>query len=179
MAGTMDEFGERNALLSISPLIFERAKKSNSSQSLGQIDIFSLSTENGNISTETQVTQLPNIEKAPRYQILQWEKDLLGLYFSSHPLDHLQDFFESKKVVSVKDALEKRNNSLIVLGVMVNKIRKITTKKGEMMAFLTVEDKSGLADVIVFPRTYQDIKDSLVVFFFFLENPYSLLQKYQ
>ena len=163
MAGTMDEFGERNALLSISPLIFERAKKSNSSQSLGQIDIFSLSTENGNISTETQVTQLPNIEKAPRYQILQWEKDLLGLYFSSHPLDHLQDFFESKKVVSVKDALEKRNNSLIVLGVMVNKIRKITTKKGEMMAFLTVEDKSGLADVIVFPRTYQDIKDSLVV----------------
>lgn len=162
MSGTMDEFGERNALLSIVPNIFEREKKSNSSQNVGQIDIFSLSENGVDMTPQSIVTPLPEVEKTPKYQILQWEKDLLGLYFSSHPLDNLQDFFESKKVELIKEALEKKNNQLVVLGVMVNKVRRITTRKGEVMAFLSVEDKSGLADVIVFPRTYQEIKNDLV-----------------
>jgi DNA polymerase-3 subunit alpha len=110
---------------------------------------------------EVSATPLPDVEKIPKYQILQWEKDLLGLYFSSHPLDNLQDFFESKGVVSVKEALEMKNRVTMLLGVMVNKIRKITTKKGEVMAFLMVEDKSGTTPVIAFPRNYQEIKDVL------------------
>lgn len=162
MSGTMDEFGDRGALLAILPTIFERAKKSNSAMNVGQIDIFSLSNgTDGSSKPEITATPLPNVEKTQKFQILQWEKELLGLYFSSHPLDNLQEFFESKKVISVKDALEKKNRDVVVLGVMVNKIRKITTKKGEIMAFLTVEDKSGTADVIVFPRNYQEIKDVL------------------
>lgn len=162
MAGTMDEFGDRNALLQIVPTIFERAKKSNSAISVGQIDIFSLANDKGeSIAPQITATPLPNIEKTAKYQILQWEKDLLGLYFSSHPLDNLQDFFESNKVISVRDALTRKNREIVILGVMVNKIRRITTKKGEMMAFLSVEDKSGTADIIVFPRSYQEIKDVL------------------
>lgn len=162
MAGTMDEFGDRNALLQIVPTIFERTKKSNSAMNVGQIDIFSLSNGNNeNSIPQVSATPLPTVEKTAKYQILQWEKDLLGLYFSSHPLDNLQDFFESKGVISVKDAVMKKNRAIVILGVMVNKIRKITTKKGEMMAFLSVEDKSGMADVIVFPRSYQELKDVL------------------
>jgi len=163
MSGTMDEFGERNSLLTIAPSIYERIKKSKSSINVGQIDIFSLSNNGEDVKLETVITPLPNVEKTPKFQILQWEKDLLGLYFSSHPLDNLQDFFESKNVISVKEALEKKNNSLVILGVMVNKVKKITTRKGEVMAFLNIEDKSGLSDVIIFPRTYQEIKDTLVV----------------
>ncbi len=161
MSGTMDEFGERNGLLNIFPNIFDREKKSRSSIDIGQIDIFSLGDNISGVGTNSQSTPLPNIEKAPKYQVLQWEKDLLGIYFSSHPLDNLELFFESKKVKPIKEALEMKNNQLVVLGVMVNKIRKITTRKGEMMAFLNIEDKSGLHDVIVFPRTYQVIKDQL------------------
>jgi DNA polymerase-3 subunit alpha len=129
---------------------------------MGQIDIFSLATNGDEMNIESIATPLPNTQKAPKFQILQWEKDLLGLYFSSHPLDNLQDFFESKNVLSVKEALEKKNNNLVVLGVMVNKVRRITTRKGEVMAFLSVEDKSSVADIIVFPKTYQEIKDTLV-----------------
>ena len=161
MSGAMDEFGERNALLNIYPSIFEREKKSSSSKSIGQIDIFSLSENSLDMGNEVRATELPNVEKAQKYQVLQWEKDLLGIYFSSHPLDNLQTFFESKKVKAIKDAMEMKNNQLVILGVMVNKIRKITTKKGEVMAFLSIEDKSGTADVIVFPRTYQEIKEQL------------------
>lgn len=162
MAGTMDEFGDRNALLSIVPSIFDRVKKVESAQNTGQIDIFSLSMDSGNqVEVESIVTPIPEIEKTPKYQTLEWEKELLGIYFSSHPLDNLQEFFESKKVIPVRTALEKENNEVVILGVMVNKIKKITTRKGDIMAFLTVEDKSGIADVIVFPRTYQEIKDIL------------------
>jgi DNA polymerase-3 subunit alpha len=94
-------------------------------------------------------------------KILEWEKELLGIYFSSHPLDNLQEFFESKKVISIKRALEKKNNSVVILGVLVSKIRRITTRKGDMMAFLTVEDKSGSTDVVVFPGVYKEMKKLL------------------
>jgi DNA polymerase-3 subunit alpha len=161
MAGTMDEFGERNALLAVLPNIFDTVKKSSSSKSIGQIDIFSLSSDSDSKSLDVKETPLPDVEKAPKYEVLKWEKDLLGLYFSSHPLDNLQTFFESKNVLSIKEALERKNNELVVLGVLVSKIRKITTRKGDIMAFLSIEDKSAVSDVIVFPRTYQEVKDVL------------------
>ncbi len=161
MSGTMDEFGERNALLTALPSVFEGIKKSSSSRSVGQIDIFSLSQDGTGASIQTKETPLPEVEKAPKYEVLQWEKDLLGLYFSSHPLDNLQTFFDSKKSVSLKEALEKKNNEQVVIGVMVSKIRKITTRKGDVMAFLKVEDKSALSDVIVFPKIYQGVREVL------------------
>ena len=163
MAGTMDIFGDRNALLQILPGIYEKEKARSKTQVLGQIDIFSL-TSNGEEKKEETVamTPLPNIEKTPIAQTLAWEKELLGLYFSSHPLDSFQEFFESKNVIPLRQALdEKKNNDLVILGVMVDKVRKITTKKGEIMAFLTIEDKTATSDAIVFPRTYQELKDSL------------------
>jgi DNA polymerase-3 subunit alpha len=78
-------------------------------------------------------------------------------------LDSYQEFFESKNVIPLRQALDtKNNNDLVVLGVMVDKIRKITTKKGDVMAFLTVEDKTATTDAIIFPRVYQELKDTLV-----------------
>lgn len=163
MAGTMDSFGDRNALLQLVPNIYEKEKSRSKNQVLGQYDFFSLNQDAAKKEETVTMTALPNIEKTPISQSLTWEKELLGLYFSSHPLDPFQEFFESRKVIPLKEALDtKNNNDLVVLGVMVNKIRKISTKKGDMMAFLTIEDKSGTADAIVFPRTYQELKDCLV-----------------
>jgi len=111
---------------------------------------------------QAKETPLPDVEKAPRYQILQWEKELLGIYFSSHPLDNLQTFFESKKVKQISDAIVNgKDNELFLLGVMVNKIRKITTRKGEVMAFLTVEDKSGMTEIVMFPKLYKQLREKL------------------
>ncbi len=161
MSGTMDEFGERNALLAVLPNIYEKEKKNNSGANTGQIDIFSLAGGSFEASTQANTTPLPDIEKAPNYQILQWEKDLLGIYFSSHPLDNLQTFFESKKVKQLSEALEGENNEVFPLGVMVNKIRRITTRKNEVMAFLAVEDKSAMAEIVVFPKLYKEMRDKL------------------
>ena len=160
MSGTMDSFGEREALIEVFPEVYEKEKARRKSQKIGQIDIFSM---DGGHSTQTvDETPLPLKDKVDTGKILQWEKELLGMYFSSHPLDNLQEFFESRNVTPLADVLEnKKNNAVVILGVMVSKIRKITTKKGDVMAFLTIEDKTATTDAIIFPRVYQELKDSL------------------
>lgn len=160
MSGTMDSFGEREALIEVFPEVYEKEKARRKSQEIGQIDIFSM---DGGHSTQTvDETPLPLKDKVDTGKILQWEKELLGMYFSSHPLDNLQEFFESRNVTPLADVLEnKKNNAVVILGVMVSKIRKITTKKGDVMAFLTIEDKTATTDAIIFPRVYQELKDSL------------------
>jgi DNA polymerase III subunit alpha len=165
MAGTMDSFGTRGALLEILDEVYNKAKLSKKTEEMGQIDIFSMSHSiNGKGDTKQRIEQtpLPLNVKSELSDILKWEKELLGLYFSSHPLDNLQEFFEKKNSIPLFEALElKKNNDLLVLGVMVTKVRKITTKKGEVMAFLSVEDKTAKTEAVVFPRIYKEIKDTL------------------
>ncbi len=163
MAGAMDEFGNRLDLLKTLPVIYDREKGNQKSSKIGQFDFFSF---NGGDDKQKSIKATPLIhdsETDPNI-ILQWEKELLGLYFSSHPLDSLQELFISKNVISIEDAfINKKNNQLLILGVMISKIRKITTKKGENMAFLSIEDQTGKTEAIVFPRVYEEVKASLRV----------------
>lgn len=165
MAGTMDAFGPRGALLQVLDEVYNKIKVNKKTEEMGQIDIFAMnSSMNGKDEKKDLIgkTSLPTDAKVELSDILKWEKELLGIYFSSHPLDNLQEFFDQKNVVLLIEALEiKKNNDLLVLGVMVTKVRKITTKKGEMMAFLTIEDKTAKTEAVVFPRIYKDIKDTL------------------
>ncbi|MHC1716756.1 MAG: DNA polymerase III subunit alpha [Candidatus Dojkabacteria bacterium] len=161
MAGAMDSFGNRISLMEILPEIYDKEKSRRKTADMGQIDIFSLGGTEMKGST-IDYTPVPVKEKVETAQILQWEKELLGIYFSSHPLDNLTEFFESKNVTPLINVLEdKKNNNVVILGVMVSKIRKITTKKGEVMAFLSIEDKTASTDAIIFPRVYQELKDTL------------------
>jgi DNA polymerase-3 subunit alpha len=165
MAGTMDSFGDRAALLEILSDIYDRVKLTKKTEEMGQIDIFAMNNSmngNGDKKPKMEKTPVPQNLKAETSQVLQWEKELLGLYFSSHPLDNLQEFFEKKNAIHLSEALEiKKNNDLLVLGVMVTKVRKITTKKGDVMAFLTIEDKTAKTEAVVFPKVYKELKDVL------------------
>lgn len=161
MSGAMDSFGDRFDLIKTFPIVYEKEKDNRKSTSIGQFDFFSLGQDEEG-KTRIIATPLIKDEESDRNLIPQWEKELLGIYFSSHPLDNLQDLFLSKGVISLEEALsEKKNHDLLVLGVMVTKIRKITTKKGEMMAFLSIEDKTAKTDAVVFPRTYQQLKGTI------------------
>ena len=137
-------------------------RDSRKSEEIGQIDIFSLDSNGKRKNAGIFKTVLPTDIKTDLNDMLKWEKELLGLYFSSHPLDNLTDFFETKGVVPLDEILEeKKNNEQVVLGVMVTKVRKITTKKGDIMAFLSIEDKTARTDAIVFPKVYNALKDLL------------------
>ncbi|KKR06078.1 MAG: polymerase III alpha subunit protein [candidate division WS6 bacterium GW2011_GWF2_39_15] len=158
MAGAMDEWGDRGALLKILPGIYERFKKQKQTEANGQIDFFN-NGETQESSIELMKTPVPTDIHTPMHQILQWEKELLGLYFTSHPLDDLQEFFAQKGVIPIKNLITIKGGRLVILGALITKVRRITTKKGERMAFLTIEDKTSSIDALVFPRTYEEMKD--------------------
>jgi len=165
MAGTTDSFGPRGALLQVLDDVYNKIKTNRKTEEMGQIDIFAMNDSmNGHEQKKDLIgkTPLPTSAEVELADILKWEKELLGLYFTSHPLDNLQEFFDQKNVIPLVEALDiKKNNDLLILGVMVTKVRKFTTKKGEVMVFLTIEDKTAKTEAVVFPRVYKEIKDTL------------------
>jgi DNA polymerase-3 subunit alpha len=81
---------------------------------------------------------------------------------SSHPLDDFEEFFNKKRVIKINKLVDKKENDVVVLGGTITKIRRITTKKNDNMAFVTLTDKTGSIDLVIFPKTFEKVKDELV-----------------
>jgi DNA polymerase-3 subunit alpha len=90
---------------------------------------------------------------------LAWEKELLGLYISGHPLEKYRETI-AKKDIDIKKALEKKKDGdSVILGVIVTAVRAVQTKNNETMAFITVADFSGSSEAVVFPRVYREFRE--------------------
>jgi DNA polymerase-3 subunit alpha len=120
------------------------AKETQKNKANGQTSLFA-----GQESKSLNL-HLKKFPKAELEEMLTWEKELLGLYVSSHPLEKYAKKLE-KKVIQI-DNIEEGADKVRVGGVIV-KIKKVVTKKGEPMLFVKVEDLSGRIEVIVFPKT--------------------------
>lgn len=163
MAGAFDSLGDRQQLLNALPLVYDRYKHERASQAMGQIDIFSTGNSAKQMTHIDNPMELPQAEPTPVYQKLEWERELLGIYVSSHPLDDLHEFFESKGAITVKELSElDPSRKIHIVGAIASQVKRITTKKGDAMAFVTIEDKSGSVETVVFPSAYEEIKDELV-----------------
>jgi DNA polymerase-3 subunit alpha len=164
--GAFDEFGNRGQLISVLPTLFERYKKMKETERIGNIDLFATPVENADGSFKTvhvnESSPLPSIDDFSDIEKLQWEKDLLGLYMSSHPLDDYEEFFNEKRVTKISKLVERKENDVVVLGGTITKVRRTTTKKNENMAFVTLTDKTGSVDLVIFPRTYEQVKNELL-----------------
>ncbi|MFI5205952.1 MAG: DNA polymerase III subunit alpha, partial [Candidatus Paceibacterales bacterium] len=133
--GVLDDFGERASLLASVDKLLYYAHESNKAQSTGQISLFG--------GPESAVSlpplRLTEAEPVPRAEKLMWEKELLGLFISDHPLkDYQQQLDFEKGLIKIKD-ISLRNNSQVKIGGMVTKIQKIMTKTGKPMIFSWVE----------------------------------------
>ena len=105
---------------------------------------------------------LPDIEEARGRERLQWEKELLGVYTISHPLQQLSIDLNGIVTCSCNELDERYDGKNVMLAGMIAEVRTITTKKGDPMAFVKLEDTQGQCEVVVFPRTYEEFKDKLV-----------------
>ncbi|WKZ31060.1 MAG: DNA polymerase III subunit alpha [Candidatus Dojkabacteria bacterium] len=163
MAGALDSLGDRQQLIAALPLVYDRYKHEKTSQKLGQIDIFSSGPAEVQMVHIDHPMQLPEGEPTPVYQKLEWEKELLGIYVSSHPLDDLHEFFASKGAIPISELLQKEaGRKIYVVGGIASNVKRITTKKGDPMAFVTVEDKSASIEMVVFPSAFEEVKDELL-----------------
>ena len=91
---------------------------------------------------------------------LMWERELLGLYISAHPLDNYDAFFE-EQTIPLHACTPQIDGQKVSVGGLVSTIRTIVTKAGTKMAFVGIEDKTSEAELIVFPRLYEQLGDSL------------------
>ncbi|NDE68398.1 DNA polymerase III subunit alpha, partial [bacterium] len=156
-AGAMDCFGiDRGILLgNIETLLGynkEREKQPDSQDSL-----FGLMTDTSSIPT----LKLADVPLANPGEMLIWEKELLGLYISGHPLDKYRDIM-AKRDLDIKRAKELKDGTEVMIAAIIEEVKPIATKKGDMMAFLKIADFSGSLEAVVFPRTFTEFKAAFV-----------------
>jgi len=157
-AGALDCFGEdRGVMLANIDLLLEYNKE-NSNKNVDQSSLFSVMDDHSTIPS-LKLNLAPKIETKER---LAWEKELLGLYVSGHPLERYRAVIE-KKEMNIKKALEtgKEGQSVIFAGI-INEVRLVQTKNNETMAFITIADFSGESEAVVFPRNYREQKNLIV-----------------
>lgn len=162
-SGTLDCFGEHRAglMANMEPAILAAEQRAKN-RIQGQVDLFGETL----VETDLNRTTLQDVSPWPMQEILQGEKDTLGIYLSGHPLDQYSR--ELKLLAtSIRDLRAERNKKITIAGLIVN-IRSLYTRKGERMAFVAVEDKTARQEVAIFSDLYHAkrellVKDNLVV----------------
>jgi DNA polymerase-3 subunit alpha len=94
------------------------------------------------------------VPEQPRQQILAWEKELLGLYLSAHPLAHVANLLKKRVTTYTSLLNEEWAGQKVTLGGRVTEVRRIMTKKGDAMAAVQLEDTQGSIEVVVFPKVF-------------------------
>ncbi|MBU6447795.1 DNA polymerase III subunit alpha, partial [Patescibacteria group bacterium] len=143
-SGALDSFGERNMLLANTESILALAREQVKNKNAGQESLFGAGFENNDIV-------LADSAPASEDEKLVWEKELLGLYVSSHPLNNYKKVFS--RLMRINAFSEEMIDSQVSVGGIISKLKRSLTKKQEPMVFLTLEDQSGTVEALVFPKT--------------------------
>ncbi|MCC9078438.1 DNA polymerase III subunit alpha [Litorilinea aerophila] len=158
--GAFDRFGKRTQLLAVIDEMVARSASTHQARESGQLSMFDL-LEDVN-AAEVSPIRLPDIEEAKGRERLQWEKELLGVYAMSHPLQHLEVDLRNLVTCGCNELDARYDGKNVMLAGMIAGVRTITTKKGDPMAFVQLEDLQGQCEVVVFPRTYAEVKELLI-----------------
>lgn len=149
-AGAMDCFGhDRGVLLANSEALLFFSKQAREKAVSNQHSLFSGTS----LSVDSRVT-LKKASVATMEEKLVWEKQLLGLYVSSHPFFPFQKYFD-QVLTSISDLEGLPLDSWVVVGGVIDAVKKMVTKKGKIMMFATIQDMTGSIEILVFPKTYE------------------------
>ena len=149
--GAFDSFGySRSDLLFNLEAIQGYGSKSQKDAKTGQMDLFGLMGKAGEIPE-------PEIKPAPKQfsekEQLLWERDLMGLYLSAHPLDKYDLYFDEQTHPMGMVCPENQDKTVCIGGIITD-VRTILSKKGDKMAFIKIENKTREVEVIVFPKVF-------------------------
>ena len=154
-SGAFDDMGDRSDLLFNLDAITAFASKLQKEAASGQTDLFGMLGGEG-----SGVQSMLNLQKAPVQHTdkerLAWERELLGLYISAHPLDKYETYL-SEQAQPLTQLIPEYDSRTMTVGGIINSVRTIVTKSGSKMAFVGIEDKFGEGEVIVFPNLYEKV----------------------
>ncbi len=150
----MDILGERNEIIGNleTLLAFNKETKVSSNQN-------SLFGEIGGINVKLSITHQ---ESASTKERLAWEKELLGLYISGHPLNEYKEKIE-KYATPIKSIKENgKKDALVTVAAIIDEVRIVITKNNTTMAFIKMSDFSGTIETVAFAKIFESNKDILV-----------------
>lgn len=168
-AGAFDDMpGNRKQKMLSYATILEQVSREKKDSVSGQISLFEFATEEVKEALEVK---FPEVEEYEKEQILAFEKEVLGIYISGHPLEDYEELWRKNTTKSTldftvgeeDDHVNVRDESIEVIGGMILSKTIKTTRNNSMMAFIVLEDLYGTVEVILFPKDYERYKDSLQV----------------
>ena len=157
-AGALDELAERNEILKNIDMILEHAKASHQASSASQSSLFSVMSDKSSVPP----LRLEKTASAILDEKLNWEKELLGLYISGHPLENIKGKLGKGTVVNIETFKTKKAAGLVTVAALISQTRRILTKNGESMYFLKLQDMTDEIEAVVFPRTLQQYSEHIL-----------------
>lgn len=151
--GALDDFGvKRSQIMAVLDQALDMGSRHQHDLSRGQLSFFAASKDS---QFQQSGLDYPQIEEWPENQLLAYERELMGFYVSSHPLVKYSEVLKIYATASADTLSEFKDQAEITIGGVINTIKEIITKKGDKMAFVSLQDLSGSCEVIVFPETYK------------------------
>ncbi len=147
--GALDKLGERNTLLANIETLLLHAKDKMKRVSMGQVSLFGDA-----LDSELPPVKLLPATPASKADTLRWEKELIGLYVSDHPLSEYTARLKLEKPTSIRELRPIPGQVVRIAGLVVSN-HKIITKTGKPMLFSTVEDLTSKLEVVVFPSVLE------------------------
>src|SRR5512138_441637 len=153
--GALDAFGNRAALLAAVDRIVAISSNHARAAEAGQLSLFGAAT-----GVEEVIT-LPDVQNVDRREMLNWERELIGVYISDHPLTPYQQTFAQIVTYFSGQLAEAQHEEKVRVAGLVTNIRPYLTKTGNPMGFVTIEDIQGNIELVLFPRTWEKAREQL------------------
>jgi DNA polymerase III alpha subunit len=168
--GAMDVLepnANRNQLLQDLEGTIKWAQDRTKERESGQLNLLSqlsddLTANSKNPKKYDDVPKYKVVEDLKLQDKLQFERELLGFHVSEHPVKmERQRYPKPADLTALDEMKDKKAKTIVTVIAVITNIKSLLTKKGDRMAFLTLEDDTGKTEAVVFPKTYEEVKDLL------------------
>lgn len=161
-SGALDTFGKpRRALMMVSGEMLDRENKKNKDSLTGQTSLLDFLSGNSDGDAGGLEMDIPEVTEYDKADILEYEKEVMGVYVSGHPLEDFVSLLDAKTTKNTADfrandegGVNVEDGGVYTVGGIVTARKDITTKRNESMAVITIEDTMGTLEVVVFPKVF-------------------------
>ncbi|XKT74430.1 MAG: DNA polymerase III subunit alpha [Patescibacteria group bacterium UBA2163] len=152
-AGAFDRFGDRTDMIAhMDEILAAQSRKSTAPENQAALFTFEAKAPEISIKTTDETSLADKLE---------WEKSLLGIYVSGHPVDRFKEELAAYPDSIANAIADERKGFPQIIGGVIDTAKLILTKKGDRMGFFTISDRTHSIEAVVFPKTYQEVKDIL------------------
>lgn len=154
MSGAFSDLAERNEILFNMEKILSFASNLHKSRNSRQDSLFG-----DNSTIEAIKIELEPATPATKKQILTWERELLGMYISEHPLSDIGHIIEANRSVKINELTSDKENQFVRVAGVITSMQKILTRSNQNMIFAKIEDLQGNVEVLIFPKLLEKCAD--------------------